>query len=180
MNQESLFFFIGLIATILFCIKTFLFSLFGGDSEVFTDFDSIEDTDTSFGFLSVSSVLAFLMGFGWIGFFFQKQGSVNSILAMVIAFVCGFVLMYGYAYLMFSIKKLEQKTDKSLNTAIGKIGKAYTHFEPNGEGQIEIDVNGTLSVIDSINVTNERIEAFTKIKVVKEENNKLFVKPIVK
>ena len=71
-------------------------------------------------------------------------------------------------------------TDKSLNAAIGKIGKAYTHFEPNGEGQIEIDVNGTLSVIDAINVTNERIEAFTKIKVVKEENNKLFVKPTVK
>ena len=83
--------------------------------------------------------------------------------------------MTGTAFLMFSVRKLEKNIKKDYTTALNKIGKAYTHFAPNAEGQIEIDINEQLSVVNAINTTNEEIKAFTPIKVVKVENDTLFI-----
>jgi len=177
-NLQAVFFYLGLGSLLLFCIKMFLFSSIGGDAEVFSDFDSIEDTDAAFGFISVSSILAFFSAFGWFGWVCTKSGKLSTPLILVFSFLVGLCFMFGYGYLMYCVKKLEQKTDKTYNSAVDKIGKAYTHFEPNGEGRVEVEVNGTLSIIDAVNTTDRRIESFAQIKVTKAEENKLFIEPL--
>lgn len=50
-----------------FVLKLIIFNFIGGDSEVFADFNTEIDTDPSFNFLSVQSIIAFLWALaGWV------------------------------------------------------------------------------------------------------------------
>jgi hypothetical protein len=62
-----------------------------------------------------------------------------------------------------------------MTKAEGSIAKAYTNFEPKGQGQIEITVNGQLSVEEAVNTSDEFIKSFDEVKVIKYENNKLYI-----
>lgn len=173
------YYYIAVFATILFAIKLALFTITGGDgSEVVADFNSEVDTDVSFNFISVQSILAFLMGFGWMGFAGLKQFEFGQIQNLSVAVVVGFLFMLITSGLMFFVKKLEKNVKKDINTALNKIGKAYTKFDPHASGQIEIEINEQLMVVDAINDSDEDINAFEEVKVIKIENNKLYIEKL--
>ena len=86
--------------------------------------------------------------------------------------------MFVSAYLMFCVKKLNKRVKKDYSQTVGKIGKAYTNFEPNGKGQIEININDQLSVVYATNRTQEKIDAFDTIRVINCENNNLYIEKI--
>ena len=169
-SMTQIYYYVAIFATILFVVKLAIFSFFGADSEVSADFNTEIDTDPSFSFLSVQSVLAFLMGFGWMGYAALAQLGYPKSIAFAFALAVGLFFMAASAYLMFLVKKLEKNVKKDKTTAIGKIGKAYTDFAPKGNGQIEINVNDQLMVVEALNTTEEEIKAFDNVKVVKVEN----------
>ena len=68
------------------------------------------------------------------------------------------------------------KKDKT--TALNQVGKAYTSFEPNSTGQIEVDINGQLSVVNAKNATSDKINAFDAVKVVKVEDDLLYIEKV--
>ncbi len=171
----KVFYYTALISTTLYILKMFIFAVFGGDTEVHTDFNSSFETDQSFDFLSVQSVLAFLMGTGWMGLTALKTWGLKSLWAALIAIVFGLILMTISAYLMFCVRKLNKRVVKDYTKAIGCVGKAYTKFEPKGIGQIEIEINKQLSIEEAENVSDEIIEAFSPVKVIRYENNKLYI-----
>lgn len=175
---EQIFLYLGAFATVLFIIKTVIFTLSGGDFEIDADFNSLSETDISFNFFSVQSILAFFMGFGWMGLTAITKLKTSTTISVVIALAIGVVFMLGTAYLMYIIKKLDKTPRIDLNKCIGTEGKAYTSFEPNGEGQIEIEINKKLTVINATSICNENIDAFTQIKVEKVENKKLYITKI--
>ncbi|GHU15730.1 hypothetical protein FACS189449_13520 [Alphaproteobacteria bacterium] len=84
----------------------------------FLDFDAADNVgddvgDTAqhseyFRFLSLQSVLAFLMGFGWIGFAGVREWHLNAWLSFVIAVVAGAAFMALSMWLMFQVKKLNK------------------------------------------------------------------------
>ena len=172
---ENIFWTLAVFATVLYILKLAVFLIVGGDVELEADFDSITEVETSFTFLSVQSVLAFLMGFGWCGISAIMQFSVSTQIALLIALLCGFVCMFLSAWLMFSIKKLNKTVVTDINELIGKQGKAYTDIESNGLGQIEINLNNKLSILAAVNIGEEKIEAFAPIKVEKVEDKKIYV-----
>ncbi len=172
----QIFYNIALFATIFFVIKLALFSIFGGDTEVSADFNTEFETETAFDFISVQSLLAFLMGFGWMGYAGLNQFGLSQIISILSAVGVGFVFMFLSAYLMFLVKKLEKNVKKDKNSALNKSGKAYTNFEPKGQGQVEIEINGQLTVTDAINTTEEQIPAFSVVEVVKVEENILYIR----
>lgn len=85
--------------------------------------------------------------------------------AIAIAVVFGLILMFSSAYLMFLIKKLNKRVVKNYAACVGKTAKAYTAFHPEGDGQIEVEVNGRLSIEKAVNTTQEEIEAFSEVKI---------------
>lgn len=172
---EMSYFYIACFATILFIIKLALYSITGGDAEVHTDIDGSVETDVAFNFFSIQSVLAFLMGFGWIGLAGVKQWNMSTLHSALIATAFGLLMMTLSAYLMFCLKKLGKTVKKDYSTCIGKTAKAYTSFTPNGSGQIEIDFNGQLSIENAINTTDKEIKSFSEVKVIKFEDNKLYI-----
>ena len=83
--------------------------------------------------------------------------------------------MFLSAYLMFLIKKLDKKEKIDLQNFVGTVGRAYTSFKPQSQGQIEITLNEQLTVVDAFNMTDEEINAFMPVKIEKIEDNKIYI-----
>lgn len=175
LSLYNIFMFTAIFSTVLYIIKMVVFLIAGGDVEVDSNFDAITETDVSFNFVSLQSILAFFMGFGWSGLACAVQFQTSYKVAFIIGIVVGFLFMYLSAYLMFSIKKLNKKVICDYTTLTGKEGKAYINISAKKEGQIEIDFNGRLSILEAVNSDDELIEAFCPVKVIKVENNKIYV-----
>ena len=178
LNFNNVLMAISIFSTFLFILKLIIFIFTGGDSEVNADFTTETETDTSFTFFSIQSILAFFMGFGWTGLAAATQFNATKAVSLIIAFIVGIFFMFCSAYLMFCIKKLNHIVKKDLNELIGKYGKAYTAFEPNGNGQIQIDFNNSLTIIDAINNTDSKINSFEQIKVDKIEDKTVYISKI--
>jgi membrane protein implicated in regulation of membrane protease activity len=176
----KIYYYLAIFATIVFVIKLALFALVGGDAEVAADFNSEIDTDCSFNFISIQSILAFFMGFGWMGYAALKQFEFGKWLSIAIAIVVGFIFMFMTAYLMFLVKKLEKKVKKDKSTALNQVGKAYTKFEPQGSGQVEVEVNGQLSVVNAKNDSDEEINSFEYVRVTKIVDDILHIEKVNK
>lgn len=179
-NFWKIYFYIGVFSTIMFVLKLAIFSLVGGDTEVVADFNTEMDTDCSFNFFSTQSVIAFFMGFGWMGYAGLQQFGFNQYINFPIAFGVGLIFMITTAGLMFLAKKLEKKVKKDKNTALGATGKAYTNFEPHAQGQVEVEINGQLSVVSAVNDSDEVINSFDLVKVNKVENDLLYIEKVNK
>lgn len=171
----AFFYYTAVVSTVLFLIKTILFSFIGGDTEVITDFNSEFELETSFNFISLQSILAFFMGFGWLGLACLKQWGFSLKLTGVCSVIFGLLIMFFAAYLMFLVKKLNHKVVIDYASCVGKNGKAYTAFEPHAEGQIEVDVNGRLSIESAFNDSEQRIEAFEEIKITDYKDEKFYI-----
>ena len=174
-NLETICFYIAICATVLFVLKSIIFMILGGDAEVHADFNALTDCDISFDFLSIQSILAFCMGFGWIGLTAIKYVQMGKVISIVLALIAGLVFMTISAYLMFVIKKLEKKVVVNYEDYIGAEGKSYTNLHCNTVGQIQIVINNKLQTLNAISLCEEEIKAFSPIKLVKVENNTLYV-----
>ena len=115
------------------------------------------------------------MGFGWMGYAGLQQFSFNHIVNILSAFSVGLIFMFTTAFLMFLTKKLEKNIKKDKTEAINRTGKAYTNFAPNSNGQIEIEINGQLSIENAFNDSDEEIKAFEMVKVTKVADNLLYI-----
>jgi membrane-bound ClpP family serine protease len=176
-NAWQYYYYLAWFATIFFAIKLIIFSVFGGDgSEVHGDFNTEIDSDPTFSFISLQSILAFLMGFGWMGYACLQEFKFSQIITLLCAIGVGIVFMFLTAFLMFSVRKLEKNVKKDKATAVGKIGKAYSNFSPKGYGQVEIEINGQLMVAEAVNNEDEEIKAFDPVRVLKVENELLYIK----
>lgn len=174
-NLSDLFFWTGVVSTVLFVIKLSVFLITGGLSELTADFASITETDTSFNFFTVESLLSFFMGFGWVGLTFYKVWEMPIALSVFAGIAFGILFACLYAYLLINVKKLDESPKVKNNDYIGAQGKAYTNLAPHCEGQAELTINGKLSVIKVFNDTDEEISAFTPVKVVNAQDNKIFI-----
>lgn len=178
-NVLRIYFYIAVFATVLFALKLAIFTIFGGDSEVHSDFTSETDADISFHFLSIQSILAFLMGFGWMGYTCIHQlGFETQLKPFLISFCVGVIFMFLNAFLMFMVRKLEKNVKADKNTSLNRMGKAYTSFAPNAMGQVEIEISGKLTVENAMNATDETINSFDPVKVVKVIDGLLYIEKV--
>ncbi len=171
----QIYYYLAVFSTIIFAIKLAIFTFAGADTEVVADFNTEIDTDISFNFFSIQSILAFFMGFGWMGYAGIRQFGMNNAQHITVAILVGLLFMFITSGLFFWVKKLEKTVKKDKASATGKLGKAYTNFAPKASGQVEIDINGQLCVVEAINSTEEEIKAFENIKVEKVEDDKLYI-----
>ncbi len=179
MMITSGYYYLAIFSTIIFTIKLILFTLTGGDgTEVSADFNTEVETDLSFHFLSIQSILAFFMGFGWMGYAGMHHFNFSKLLTFGVALVTGIAFLIGTAYLMFGVSKLEKTVTKDYTKALNQTGKAYTDFTPKGQGQVEIEINEQLSIEEAVNNTEEEIKAFDRVKVVNVDNDVLYIEKV--
>ncbi len=177
-NLTKMYLYIGIIATAIYFIKIVIFSLSGADSDVpdgHIDVDGT-DSDVAFSFLSIQSILAFFMGFGWTGLAMLKSPLAEQTLWVgVVSALGGLIFMSLSAYITYLLRKLNDREVFDMQKVVGTIGKAYSVIKPHSMGRIEIEINSKLSVVEAQNNTDVEIPSFKPVRVVKYENNILYI-----
>ncbi|MDO5437026.1 MAG: hypothetical protein Q4F80_02390 [bacterium] len=169
----ALYWYLAIIGTVVFILKTSL-PLDSG-AEVGGDFTSVTDVDTSFNLFTIESIAAFFMCGGWMGWLAFAQLHYELKITMLIAIVSGLLGMAFFTWLISQIKKLEHTPKGDINELQGKKGKAYMQFAPKGNGKIQIEFNSKLSILDAKNLSDDEIKTFESIKVVKIENEEIYI-----
>ena len=90
----------------------------------------------------------------------------------------GIVFMFLTAYLMFLVKKLNKRVVKNYSSCIGQTAKTYTEFKANGSGQIEVSVEGKLSIENAVNISDDNIKSFQEVKITDYKDNTYFIDKI--
>ena len=176
LNPEKLitiYLYAAIIGTVIFILKVSL--PFDTGSEVSADFTSVADSDSSFQFFTVESISAFFMSGGWMGWTAFSHLNYELKTTLLIAVISGILGMLVFTWLVTLLKKLEHNPKVSLNELEGKTGKAYTQFKPKGQGKIQIEFNSKLDTLDAVNESEEEIKTFEQIKVIKIENDVVYI-----
>ena len=112
---------------------------------------------------------------GWVGWYALNFMHLSIKLSALFAVVSGAIGMLFFVWLIAQFKKLEHIPTADPQELVGRIGKAYMNFAPKGNAKIQIEYHGELATLDAINESEEEIKAFENIKVVKVENNQIYI-----
>ena len=106
---EKTYFIIAVVASVFLIIQIImmLFSFGGGDFDVDDVFDGDVDTDGGLSIFTVKSMTAFFALGGWCGFVSQTFMPENLWAPILIAFATGAAALFGVAFAMRSIAKMQ-------------------------------------------------------------------------
>jgi membrane protein implicated in regulation of membrane protease activity len=125
---------------------------------------------TGLGILSIRSVMAFFVGFGWGGVVTLRSG-LSLPVAIVVAFVIGSGFLFIVFYIMKSIFKLSESGNIQLRNAVGQTGTVYIAIPGGnkGKGQIQVKVQGRLRELEAVTDGREDLPTGTTVSVRKLE-----------
>jgi len=158
-NSTEFYFYLAVISTALFVIQ-FIFAMVGAfgndidcdhdidldhdmdiDHDLDHDFDhDISDTDYSgiadINLFSIKSITAFIMFFGWAGFFWGNKGY----LGLIIAIACGFTMMVLTSLVIYLLLKMQASGNINSADLIGRVGSVYLRIPAGRAGSGKITV----------------------------------------
>lgn len=173
---------LAIVATVFFLLRLG-FALFGGGDVGDGDFDADAgvDSDASFTFFSVLSILAFFMGAGWMGLACRIDWGLGRLASAAAATGFGFLMMTLASTMMLGVRKLNREVGYDLGTAVGHVGRVYLTIPEKGagHGQVEITVSGRRKILRAQSA-GPRLEAFRDVRVVavRSEDETLVVEPM--
>lgn len=176
--DATIYFVMAIAGTLFFLMKLGL-SFFGGDIDY--DIDTDFDTDAgSYSIFSLLSIIAFMMGAGWMGLIARAAWEVDPLPSGFMAAGFGLMMMFLSATMMWGLAKLNAEPRPNLQTAVGKTAKVYMPIPPKGagEGQIQVTVSGSLRNITAASV-GDAAEAWATVRVVEvRDDGVLMVEPV--
>lgn len=172
--------YIAVASTFIFCIKL-LILLMGshGSHDIDShDFDGDNAADLSFKIMSFQSVVAFLMGFSWLGKAALEDWKFSQVNALLIATLFGILIMAFYVVVMHFVNKLNSVHNPCPSECIGKTGTVYMSIPYRGIGQVEISFGGKISIVDAKGIEGENIGIGTSVTVIGVREKVLLVKEV--
>jgi hypothetical protein len=147
----------AMVGTAFFTLRMVLL-LLGADHH--TDFhagdlDAVDahhgDSTHSFQFLSIQSIAAFIMGFGWAGLAGHKGTAWGPVLVNAVAIAGGGGMVWLLAMMLKGMTELQTSGTVALDAAIGREGDVYVSIPGDGRrGQVRLIVNGRERIYDAI------------------------------
>ena len=176
--DAATYFVMALVGTLLFLLRL-VFALFAGDGG---DFDADVDggTDASFTLFSLLSVMAFIMGTGWMGLACRIDWGLGRVPAVLLSVGFGVAMMFLASGLMYMTRRLNRTIRYDPRTAIGRTGRVYMTIPGKGQGsgKVQVSVSGRLMTLNAI-TRGEGLPAFTDVKVVEaRDDDTLVVEPL--
>lgn len=159
----------------------------GGDGALDVDLDVDIDGDhpgAEFGWLSVQSVSAFFLGYGWIGFAAYRFLDLGFTGSAVVGVAAGFGVAWMMIWLLRTFLKLQNNTNVYIQQARGMVGEVYVTVPPSGSGRGEVvlvinNSRHSYSAIQDGENASEPIVTHTRVRVrdVDTASNILIVEP---
>ena len=174
-SQNPVFWFCAIVGSGMFFIQIAL-NFFGGDSDCYADVDSSETDSGNFKWLSKQAIIGFVMMFGWTGLACIKEFELSRALCITISLSAGIITMFITGSLFGGAKKLVSSGNVfKIEDVIGKEGTVYQRIPKNGIGKISISFENLSYEIDAISLSNEEIDSFAKVQVIKKSDNETAV-----
>lgn len=154
--------------------------LFGFDGADDFDADGALDHGSGGSILSVRTVTAFFVGFGWTGVAMLKGGSSVPV-ATLAGLVVGGMFMFAVFALMRLLYSMQASGTLDYRNAVGEVGRVYV---PIGaamakSGQVEVMVQGRLRTVAALTRAPEPLPAGARIRVVEViDRGTLLVEPV--
>jgi len=184
--ELQIFYLIGITSTLVLIVQTFLMLILGGDGDIGggdVPDPGAPDVTAHTGdihLVSVRTVVAFLMGFGWTGVIALKRGLPLDT-ALLYALGVGALFMAGIYYLMKTLYSLRDSGNIDYHNAVGQIGTVYIPIPPDqsAPGQIEVMIQGRVRFVDAFTNHAEKIKSTTRVKVMSViDSGTVLVEPI--
>ena len=153
-NSTNFYFYLAVVSTVIFIVQ-FCFAMVGGlghdiDCDHDIDFDHDVDLDHDFdhdmstdysgiadiNLFSIKSITAFVMFFGWAGFFWGNKGYVG----LGIALACGFTMMLLTSLVIFLLLKMQKNGNINSQDFIGRAASVYLKIPGGRSGTGKITV----------------------------------------
>jgi hypothetical protein len=185
-NQEAIWFGVpALVGTALFIIKLVLM-FFGGDHH---DASGVSDTDVApdsqdaagaFKALSLQTLMAFTMGFGWGGIFalYTLQWELGR--SLIVAIASGVVMVWLLAVLLRMVLDLQSSGNVKLETVVGCEGDVYVGIPARGQGtgQVRLVVSDRMRIINAQS-EGDSVPSQSRVRVVRVNgDNTVTVTPV--
>lgn len=163
----------ALFGTALFLIRLTLM-LVGGDAD--TDMDGGVDSDggdvgddsgDAFTILSVQSVAAFAMGFGWAGLGSLNGAGWSTTTAMVVGAAGGVAMVWLLAILLRGMHDLQSSGTLSARNALGKPGDVESTVpgHKQGLGRVRVVIDNRQRSFDAV-TDGDELPTRSRIQVV--------------
>lgn len=176
------YFLMAAVGTILFLIRLTV-ALFGGDTGDF-DLDpgtEIGGSDASFTLFSLLSVMAFIMGTGWMGLAARIDWQLSRPTSAFLSVSFGVAMMLLASGMMYFTRRLNREVTYDVKTAVGRTARVYLTIpskEQGGHGKVQVSVSGRLMTLDAVS-RGPQLAAFADVKVVDTRDDQtLVVEPL--
>lgn len=132
------------------------------------DHPDMEAHSSGLGMLSVKTVTAFMVGFGWTGVILLGYGA-PVLVAILGATVVGFVFLVLVFYLMKAIYGLSDSGTVDERNAAGKAGTVYIPVAGKraGTGQVQVVIQGRLREMPCVTDAEGTLPTGTPVRVTK-------------
>lgn len=157
------------VAGTIFFLLRLVMLLVGGDSGIDVDADAdITHTDPTevFKVLSVQSVAAFMMGFGWGGIAGLRGFGWEWPQSLLTGLVVGAAMVWLLAILLKAVYDLQSSGNIQIADAVGAEGRVYADIPARGEGrgQVQLIVSGRQRMFTAVS-DGEAMPSQTRVRV---------------
>jgi hypothetical protein len=180
-GDAVVYFLMAAVGTVLFLVRL-AFGLFGGDAGDF-DLDpgtEMGGSDASFTLFSLLSVMAFVMGTGWMGLACRIDWQLSRPVSAILSVGFGVGMMLMASAMMYYTRKLNREITYDVRSAIGRTARVYLTIPPKdqGHGKVQVSVSGRLMTLDAVS-RGPQLAAFADVKIVDARDDKtLVVEPL--
>ena len=164
--EKQIFYAIGLFSLAVLLLQILLTLVGVGHHDA--DFSGHGDHDTGIGLLTVRTVTAFFVGFGWSGAIMLNSG-YSMTAAISAGTATGVVFLLTTAFLIRNLLRLQSGGGNiDYNNAIGLVGTVYTTIPAAeaGGGQIELEIQGRLMMAEAYTKAVWNLKPNSKAKVI--------------
>lgn len=144
----------------------------GGDADGF----DAEHSDSSdlFKYLSIQSVFAFAMGFGWGALAGYKGTGWSIPISIAVGVGCGVAMVYLLTLMLTLLYDLRSDGTLRIKGAIGLEGNTYAEIPPagSGRGQVSMIIKSRQRIYNAVTSDGEPIPRSTRVRVlgIKDDN----------
>ena len=164
--EKQIFYAIGLFSLAVLLLQILLTLVGVGHHDA--DFSGHGDHDTGIGLLTVRTVTAFFVGFGWTGaIMLNRHHSMPAAILAGAGVGAAFLLTTGF--LIRNLLRLQSGGGNvDYNNAVGLVGTVYTTVPAAeaGGGQIELMIQGRLMMAEAYTKAAWNLKPNSKAKVV--------------
>jgi hypothetical protein len=164
--EKQIFYAIGLFSLAILLLQILLTLVGVGHHDA--DFSGHSDHDTGIGLLTVRTVTAFFVGFGWTGVIMLNRG-YSTVAAIFGGTLVGALFLFATALLIRGLLQLQSSGGNvDYNNAIGTVGRVYLTIpaSESGGGQLELMIQGRLMMAEAYTKSQTDLKPDTKAKVV--------------